>query len=74
MDTAAIYEREWNFPHTLGSIDGKHIRISAPAFGGSKFYNYKGFHSIVLMAIANANYEFIFVQSGAEGSNSDGGI
>ncbi|KAB0790151.1 hypothetical protein PPYR_15525, partial [Photinus pyralis] len=38
------------FPHCLGSIDGKHIRIKCPTHSGIMFYNYKQYFSVVLQA------------------------
>ena len=37
------------------------------------FFNYKKFHSIVLLALADSNYRFLYVDIGAEGSAGDGG-
>ena len=44
-----------------------------PKNGGSLFYNYKKFHSIILMALADANYKFLYIDIGAEGGAGDGG-
>lgn len=38
------------------------------------FYNYKLFYSVVLQAVADARYRFIFIDVGAYGKQSDGGI
>ena len=65
---------KWNFHHVIGAIDGKHIAIECPAEGGSMYYNYKGYHSIVLLAVVDAEGRFLYIDVGANGSASDGGI
>ncbi len=41
---------------------------------GSLFYNYKGHFSIVLFALVDANYQFLFVDVGQPGSVSDASV
>lgn len=66
--------KRWNYPNCLGAIDGKHVAMNKPWHAGSEFHNYKDFESLILLAVCDANYRFIYVDCGAEGRNSDGGV
>ena len=66
--------RLWQFPNCIGAADEKHVAILHSSNSGSEFYNYKGFFSIVLLAIVDYKYKFIFADVGCQGKISDGGV
>lgn len=70
---AEEFHSRWNYPHCLGCIDGKHIRVKCPRRSGSLYYNYKGFFSVVLQGVCSADYKFTYVDVGGLGQQSDGG-
>ena len=63
-----------NFPNCLGALDGKHIAFRPRKEDGSLYFNYKGFHSIVLLALVDSEYNFIYIVVGCNGRVSDGGV
>ena len=62
---AAEFSSRWNFHHTLGATDGKHVAIRCPKKGGSLYF---------LFACVDANYMFMWVDVGVNRSTSDGQI
>ena len=65
------YQALWNFPHSMGAIDEKHVVLQCPRNSASEYFDYKKAFSIVLFALVGANYNFMFVDAGCQGRISD---
>ena len=69
---AALYRDRWQLPNCIGAADGKHIRIIHPKKLRIWVFNYKGYYSIVLLAVVNADFKFLYADVGCQGRISDG--
>jgi hypothetical protein len=58
-DIANGFETKANFPHCLGALDGKHVRVLKPKSSGSMYFHYKDYFYFVLLAIVDSEYHFI---------------
>ena len=52
-------------------LDERHMAMKKPKRSGSKYYNYKGFSSLVLPALDDSDKRFLWVGVGSSGSSSD---
>ncbi|XP_055920834.1 putative nuclease HARBI1 [Eupeodes corollae] len=73
INIAKGFEFRWQFPHSLGAIDGKHVAFRASRGHGAIYYNYKGFNSIILLAMCKADYTFTYINFGLNGGCHDAG-
>jgi len=67
------FKARWNFPNCCGATDGKHCEIERPN-SCSEFYNYKKTYSIILFALVDADYRFVFIDVGSNGRVNDGAV
>ena len=71
---AADFQDRWQFSHCIGSINGKRVIIQAPINACSLYFNYKKSHSIVLLAVVDARYNFVVIDVGAYGRQCDSSV
>jgi len=74
MVEARKFQKRWQFSQCCGAVDRKQVRIQVPPGTGSQYFNYKGFFSVILFAVINAEYDFIYVNIGANGRAGDAGL
>ena len=68
------FKTMWNFSKCCGATDGKHCQIKRPDNSCSEFYNYKGTYSIILFALVDADYRFVFIDVGSNVRVNDGAV
>ena len=65
------FSTKWGLPQSVGAIDGCHIPIAAPLNNHTDYYNRKGFYSMILQGVVDANYRFLDICVGWAGSVHD---
>ncbi|CAN7978825.1 unnamed protein product, partial [Ixodes persulcatus] len=55
----------------IGALDGCHFPISPPKVNASDYHNYKGWYSIILLALVDHRYRFRYVNVGTPGRCHD---
>jgi hypothetical protein len=58
----------------MGSIERKHCHIKCPPNAGSLNFNYKSFHLMNLLGVADANCCFTLTDVGALGCENDSSV
>ncbi|XP_071963309.1 putative nuclease HARBI1 [Antedon mediterranea] len=64
MDAASIRETKIKFhdisgfPNVIGAVDGTHVRIQAPTVDEFVYVNRKGYHSLNIQVVCDANMRF----------------
>ncbi len=73
-DVAKGFWDAWQYPYCIGAVDGKHVQVRSFPHSGSMFRNYKGTFSLVLFAICDSQYKFLYCNVGCAGSANDAAI
>lgn len=68
------FEAVLGFPQGVGALDGCHLEVCPPKDNASDYYNYKGWYSIILLAVADHNYKFLSTSVGSPGKNHDANV
>ncbi|CAF3863201.1 unnamed protein product [Rotaria sordida] len=69
--TTDAFLNKYGYPMCIGSIDGTHISIEPPIGEETDYFNYKKFHSIILLGVVDASLKFSYVNIGAPGRCND---
>ncbi|KAH7932837.1 hypothetical protein HPB49_003344 [Dermacentor silvarum] len=59
------------FPQGVGALDGCHFPVSPPKEHASDYHNYKGWYSMILLAMVDHRYRFRYTNVGSPGRCHD---
>ncbi|XP_075731418.1 uncharacterized protein LOC142774668 [Rhipicephalus microplus] len=65
------FEAVTGFRQGVGALDGCHFPISPPKGHVTDYYNYRGWYSIILLALVDHRYRFRYINIGAPGRCHD---
>ncbi|XP_077492216.1 uncharacterized protein LOC144103347 [Amblyomma americanum] len=75
LDTMPEHIREFNaacqFPQAVGALDGCHVPVSPPTENAVDYRNYKGWYSIILLAIVDHRHKFLYIRVESPGRCHD---
>lgn len=68
------FEASTGFPQGFAALDGCHIKVSPLSEHAQDYFNYKGWYSVILLALVDHNYKFLFTNVGSPGRNHDSAV
>ena len=68
------FKTRWNFPHSAGALDGKHITMKKLKNQAVTITTARASFFLVLLALVNAENRFLWIDCGSSGSCSDAQI
>jgi hypothetical protein len=71
LEIPGQFMQRWKFPHTCGALDGKHLDFCCPPDTGLQCLNYKGFYSILIFALVDAEYKLVWADLSGKGAATD---
>ncbi|CAF2774815.1 unnamed protein product [Rotaria sp. Silwood2] len=73
-ETIQGFFTKFDYPSCLGSLDGTHIQIKPPLGAEPDYYNYKKYHSVIMLATVNSDLLFTYINVGAPGRCNDSSV
>ncbi|KAG0430254.1 hypothetical protein HPB47_022855 [Ixodes persulcatus] len=62
------------FPNAIGALDGCHLPVFPPKNSAVHYRNYKGWYSVILLALVDHRYRFRYVNVGFPGKFHDANV